>query len=86
MHDSFHFDRILLTGIAISSGFASVYTEKVIKSTRRKQIKKSLAHVQAQLAVVSLLILGFYTAYKDTAIIIEKVSKSFIFLWLDFAT
>lgn len=59
-------------GIAISSGFASVYTEKVIKSKRKNQAQKSLAHMQAQLAIVSLVILGLYTLIKDSRIILEK--------------
>mmetsp|Transcript_23443 Transcript_23443/g.27677 ORF Transcript_23443/g.27677 Transcript_23443/m.27677 type:complete len:394 (+) Transcript_23443:118-1299(+) len=59
-------------GIAVSSGFASVYTEKVIKSTRKNQAPKSLAHMQAQLATVSLVILGLYTLIKDSSVILEK--------------
>jgi len=67
------FVGILATiGIAISSGFASVYTEKVIKSERNNKVKKSLAHMQAQLAIVSLVILGFYAVSQDHKVIWEK--------------
>jgi len=59
-------------GIAISSGFASVYTEKIIKTARVHQTKKSLAHMQAQLASVSLVILGLYAIVQDKKVILEK--------------
>lgn len=59
-------------GIALTSGFASVYTEKVIKCSKNKQVKKSLAHTQAQLAIVSLVIMGLYTIFRDKAVILEK--------------
>ena len=66
----------------MSSGFASVYTEKVIKSARSQSSVKakeqySLAHMQCQLAVVSLFILGFYVLIKDAEIILKDVSLSF---------
>jgi len=53
-------------GIAVSSGFASVYTEKVIKSQRRAVAGKySLAYTQVQLASMSLLTIGVYTFFAD---------------------
>lgn len=71
-------------GIACSSGFASVYTEKVIKSSRKKNTVKGvkmeeygLAYMQAQLAIVSLFFLGIYSGIKDLPTIIEKVSQGF---------
>lgn len=64
-------------GIATSSGFASVYTEKVIKSARKKtDVSKSgefgLAHMQAQLAIVSLVILGVYAVAHDYELILQN--------------
>lgn len=64
-------------GIAISSGFASVYTEKVIKKARKnnKSTEKKqygLAYMQCQLAVVSLFILGMYAMIMDSKKILEK--------------
>ena len=68
---SFSFGFLLL-GIACSSGFASVFTEKVIKSAKsiddREKIvdkKYGLAHMQAQLAIVSLVMLGLYAIIED---------------------
>ncbi len=71
-------------GIACSSGFASVYTEKVIKAARKNnpntsstnggksiQEEYGLAHMQAQLAIVSLVILGVYSCIKDLSVILE---------------
>jgi solute carrier family 35 (UDP-sugar transporter), member A1/2/3 len=55
-------------GIALSSGFASVYTEKVIKAQRNRVVASqnySLAYMQFQLAIVSLVILVFYAGLKD---------------------
>ena len=61
-----------MSGIACSSGFASVFTEKVIKSAknvddRQKDSGKKygLAHMQAQLAIVSLVMLGLYAIVED---------------------
>lgn len=71
------FTGILATfGIAVSSGFASVYTEKVIKSASAQSSTKtkeqySLAHMQCQLAVVSLFILGFYALIQDSEAILK---------------
>jgi UDP-sugar transporter A1/2/3 len=64
-------------GIALSSGFASVYTEKVIKAQRNNNVARqnySLAYMQFQLAAVSLVILGFYASMKDFAAISKNVS------------
>jgi len=61
-------------GIAVSSGFASVYTEKVIKAQRNRNVARenySLAYVQVQLALVSLIILGIYAILMDRKEIIE---------------
>ena len=71
-------DRILiLLGIACSSGFASVFTEKVIKSAKSSDDKHKdaekrygLAHMQAQLAIVSLVLLGVYAIVED----LEEIS------------
>ncbi|GFH53975.1 hypothetical protein CTEN210_10451 [Chaetoceros tenuissimus] len=56
-------------GIACSSGFASVYTEKVIKTARKNtsfnKEDYGLAYMQAQLAIVSLVVLGLYAFTKD---------------------
>jgi len=64
-------------GIACSSGFASVYTEKVIKAARKNNPEDAgkeygLAHMQAQLAIVSLCILGLYTGVRDMPAIMEN--------------
>ena len=73
-------------GIAVSSGFASVYTEKVIKSSRAQNSAKtkdqySLAHMQCQLAVVSLFILGFYALIEDLDAILKdvRIFSKFVF-------
>jgi len=82
-------------GIAACSGFASVYTEKVIKAKRsinsggnnhdqlpsqqqqevkdesQKEEKYGLAYTQVQLAVVSLVIMGFYCIVMDRKKILE---------------
>jgi UDP-sugar transporter A1/2/3 len=56
-------------GIALSSGFASVYTEKVIKGQRRPSSTSSseygLAYSQVQLALMSLATIGVYACMKD---------------------
>jgi UDP-sugar transporter A1/2/3 len=64
-------------GIVLSSGFASVFTEKVIKSTRKNhdgfnKDEYSLAYMQAQLALVSLILLGVYSFFRDFKTILEK--------------
>lgn len=61
-------------GIAVSSGFASVYTEKVIKSKGRiynaTASHYSLAYTQVQLATMSLVTIGIYACIMDfTAIL-----------------
>jgi len=60
----------------VSSGFASVYTEKVIKTARKnvnvnKEGEFGLAHMQAQLAIVSLVILGVYALIQDFELIMK---------------
>lgn len=61
-------------GIAVSSGFASVYTEKVIKSQRLSSPvtgQYSLAYTQVQLASMSLLTIGVYACIMDFKQIVE---------------
>lgn len=61
-------------GIAVSSGFASVFTEKVIKSQRAKSPvtgSYSLAYTQVQLASMSLVTIGIYAVFKDFHAIVE---------------
>jgi UDP-sugar transporter A1/2/3 len=71
--------------IAACSGFASVYTEKVIKAKRKindelpnsqsgpsKRDQYGLAYTQVQLAFVSLIIMGLYCVTVELDVIIEK--------------
>lgn len=62
-------------GIGVSSGFASVYTEKVIKSRRLGSPatgqQYSLAYTQVQLASMSLVTIGIYAAVIDSKRIAE---------------
>lgn len=61
-------------GIAVSSGFASVYTEKVIKTQRQKNPvsgQYSLAYTQVQLASMSLLTIGIYACMMDFSTIMQ---------------
>lgn len=63
-------------GIALSSGFASVYTEKVIKKERAQSTvvlsgQYSLAYTQVQLASMSLVTIGIYACIMDFSTIIE---------------
>jgi solute carrier family 35 (UDP-sugar transporter), member A1/2/3 len=67
-------------GIALSSGFASVYTEKVIKSPNRASNRPnwttdgsefSLAYTQVQLASMSLVAMGIYAMIMDFRPIVE---------------
>ncbi|CAB9499544.1 UDP-galactose translocator [Seminavis robusta] len=62
-------------GIAMSSGFASVYTEKVIKQHKKSLSENvappSLAYTQIQLAVMSLLAIGVYALVMDFTPIVE---------------
>jgi len=70
---------IATLAIAVSSGFAGVYTEKVIKAQRKKSVAAqnySLAYMQVQLALVSLVILGIYAVAKDHKAILENVRKT----------
>eukprot|EP00586_Coscinodiscus_wailesii_P006499 CAMPEP_0172488902 /NCGR_PEP_ID=MMETSP1066-20121228/18616_1 /TAXON_ID=671091 /ORGANISM="Coscinodiscus wailesii, Strain CCMP2513" /LENGTH=388 /DNA_ID=CAMNT_0013256403 /DNA_START=143 /DNA_END=1309 /DNA_ORIENTATION=+ len=60
--------------IAVSSGFASVYTEKVIKGRRRPILESGdygLAYMQVQLAAMSILTMGGYAIVNDYSIIVE---------------
>jgi len=65
-------------GIAVSSGFASVYTEKVIKAARKNsKVNKvageySLAYTQVQLASMSLVAIAIYALFADSKEIIEQ--------------
>jgi UDP-sugar transporter A1/2/3 len=75
---------IATLGIAACSGFAAVYTEKVIKAKRPcndqlpsshdnpSKEKYGLAYTQVQLAIVSLVIMGFYCAVMEMDQILEK--------------
>ena len=62
-------------GIALSSGFASVYTEKVIKSANNQRTVKiedyGLAYTQVQLALMSLLTIGIYAMMRDFTTIVQ---------------
>ncbi|KAG7341562.1 UDP-galactose transporter [Nitzschia inconspicua] len=62
-------------GIAVSSGFASVYTEKVIKTQRQKSPLVSgqygLAYTQVQLASMSLVTIGIYACLMDFSTIMQ---------------
>ena len=65
-------------GIAVSSGFASVYTEKVIKSQRLNSPvtgQYSLAYTQVQLASMSLLAIGVYACIVDS----RKIARDGLF-------
>lgn len=53
-------------GISTLSGFAAVYTEKVIKSQRVERSKEyGLAYMQVQLASASLIIIGLWAIIAD---------------------
>merc|ERR1740124_674528 len=64
---------IATLGITASSGFASAHTEKVIKANRKNNAinqdqgggEFGLAHMQAQLALVSLGLLAPYAMFRD---------------------
>lgn len=65
-------------GIAVSSGFASVFTEKVIKGGQQAKPRPSdggdeygLAYTQVQLAGMSLLTIGLYAIATDFKVIVE---------------
>lgn len=62
-------------GIAVSSGFASVYTEKVIKGQGVKRTVNpddyGLAYTQVQLALMSLLAIGVWAIVRDFNTIVE---------------
>jgi UDP-sugar transporter A1/2/3 len=68
-------------GIALSSGFASVYTEKVIKAQGSSAGKRpvqsdgreyGLAYTQVQLSLMSLVTIGIYACMMDFTQIVEK--------------
>ena len=66
-------------GIAMSSGFASVYTEKVIKANRSTAAPSTafdrsdygLAYTQVQLAFMSICTIGLYALWQDLDKILE---------------
>ena len=54
--------------IALSSGFASVYTEKVIKAQGKRAVQEQdygLAYTQVQLAFMSIVTIGLYAILRD---------------------
>eukprot|EP00591_Stephanopyxis_turris_P014987 CAMPEP_0195533030 /NCGR_PEP_ID=MMETSP0794_2-20130614/39659_1 /TAXON_ID=515487 /ORGANISM="Stephanopyxis turris, Strain CCMP 815" /LENGTH=351 /DNA_ID=CAMNT_0040665433 /DNA_START=96 /DNA_END=1151 /DNA_ORIENTATION=+ len=68
--DSSQLKGIIATlGIAVASGFAAVYTEKVIKKKRTRtnlgDTEYSLAYMQVQLAGVSLIVMGAWAILND---------------------
>lgn len=78
--DAQQYKGVLATlGIATSSGFASVYTEKVIKAKRNQNVtckNYSLAYMQVQLALVSLVIIGMYAIFMD----FDDITKHGLFM------
>ena len=62
--------------IALSSGFASVYTEKVIKAQRGRTVADSnqygLAYTQVQLAIMSAASIGVWIAVSDMREVMEE--------------
>lgn len=62
--------------IALSSGFASVYTEKVIKAQRDRTVVDSdqygLAYTQVQLALMSAAAIGVWIIVTDMKEVVEK--------------
>mmetsp|Transcript_29831 Transcript_29831/g.54053 ORF Transcript_29831/g.54053 Transcript_29831/m.54053 type:complete len:283 (+) Transcript_29831:2-850(+) len=62
-------------GISLASGFAAVYTEKVIKSqktTHFDRSKYSLAYMQVQLAGMSLMVMGAFAVATEFEVINER--------------
>jgi solute carrier family 35 (UDP-sugar transporter), member A1/2/3 len=88
--DSAKMDGKTITGImatlaiALSSGFASVYTEKVIKGQGKRAVQDNqdfgLAYTQVQLAFMSIVTIGAYAAARDWQEILEYG------LWHNFTT
>ena len=65
-------------GISLASGFAAVYTEKVMKTQKKDDSinpktgqKYGLAYMQVQLALTSLVIVGVYAMIMDFSKIME---------------
>ncbi|GAX22878.1 solute carrier family 35 (UDP-sugar transporter), member A1/2/3 [Fistulifera solaris] len=59
-------------GISFSSGIASVYTERVIKGNKNKNISEQeygLAYTQVQLALMSIFTMGTYAFIQDWDVI-----------------
>ena len=58
-------------GISLGSGFAAVYTEKVIKKAKKAEANNSerskygLAYMQVQMALTSLAIIGVWAGMQD---------------------
>lgn len=63
-------------GISTASGFAAVYTEKVMKSHRAvptfDRSQYSLAYMQVQLASMSLLVIGAWAVVRDFEAIVDR--------------
>lgn len=75
------FDSAMIVGItatlaiALSSGFASVYTEKVIKAQKGRTVQDQdygLAYTQVQLALMSIVTIGAYAAFRDWEAIVTN--------------
>ena len=63
-------------GISTASGFAAVYTEKVMKSHQAvptfDRSQYSLAYMQVQLASMSLLVMGAWAVVRDFETIVDR--------------
>ena len=63
-------------GISTASGFAAVYTEKVMKSQKSAatfdRSQYSLAYMQVQLASMSLLVMGAWAVVRDFEAIVDR--------------